>query len=594
MAEERVRRRLAAILAADVVGYSRLTENDEEGTLARLKLVRKEVIDPTIAKHHGRTVKLMGDGALVEFMSAVDAVRCAIEIQRSMAQRNVALPVEQRIEFRNGINLGDIVIDGDDILGDGVNVAARLEGLCEPGAVYISGTVHDHVEGKLAAVFDDLGEQMVKNIARPVRVYRARDETDHEAPRRTVTPAPPLPEKPSIAVLPFDNLSGDPEQEYFSDGITEDIITELSRFHSLFVIARNSSFAFKGQKIDITELGRKLGVHYLVEGSVRKASNRVRVTAQLIESSTGHHVWAERYDRDLEDIFAVQDEITQAIVSTLPGRMEEASWERAQRKRNPDLTAYDYVLLGLERLNRLTSEDNVQARQHSQLAIERDPMFARAHTLLATTYLWDLLMFQRDEDSLDKAFKSVAAALALDDEDSWPHGILAFAHLLRRQDEESEIHIQRALRLNPNDANAAAYFGIILVYFGRSEEGLDWITKAMRLNPFPPPNYHWYHGLALYSAREYGQAILAVKQIRVLDRWHHGLLAMCYSQMGRMDEAGAEIAQFMEAPERNEILAGDPLPTDILELVNERANRYRIEADRDHILDGLRKAGLSV
>ncbi len=468
-----------------------------------------------------------------------------------------------------------------------------MEGLAEPGGICVSRNVHEHIGNSLDVTFEDLGEQPVKNLDRPVRSYRVHLESGGAPGALEHGPdgALSLPDKPSIAVLPFENMSGDPDQDYFSDGITEDIITEMSRFRSLFVIARNSSFAFKGQKVDITEVGRKLGVQYVVEGSVRKAGNRVRVTAQLIESSANHHVWAERYDRDLEDIFAVQDEITQAIVSTLPGRMEEAGWERAQRKRNPDLTAYDHLLLGLERLNRFTWEENVQARQQSELAIEQDPLFARAHTLLAATHLWDLLLYAQDDGSLDKAFKSLEAALALDDEDSWSHGILAFAHLMRRQDEESEIHLQQAIALNPNDADAAAYFGIILVYFGRSEEGLDWITKAKRLNPFPPPNYHWYHALALYSAREFEQAIQTVKQIRVIDQWRHGLLAMCYAQMGRMDDAGAEFELFLDPQEQNTMVARDPVSTIVRDLIFERVNRYRIEADREHFLDGLRKAG---
>ena len=591
MAEERVQRRLAAILVADVVGYSRLIEADEEGTRVRLRTLHAELIDPRIAADGGRIVKATGDGILVEFGSAVDAVRNALDIQGAIRRRNADLSDERRIEFRVGINIGDVIVEGDDIHGDGVNVASRLEGLCGPGEVYVSGAVYDQAAGKLAAVFEDLGEHSVKNIDKPVRVYRTSTEVGSEKIGSIASEVDKLFDKPAIAVLPFENIGGDPEQEYFADGMTEDIITALSLWRSFPVIARNSTFTYKGRAVKMQEVAEDLGARYVLEGSIRKSGERVRVNVQLIDAETGHHVWAERYDRDLEDIFAVQDEITQSVVSTLPSRIEDAGSERAQRKRNPDLTAYDCVLLGLEGLNRFTWEDNDQARQHSQLAIERDPMFARAHTLLATTHLWDLMMYQRDDGSLDKAFKSVATALALDDEDSWSHGILAFAHLLNRQDEESEIHIQRALTLNPNDANAAAYFGNILVYLGRWEEALDWIVKAKRLNPFPPPIYHWYHGLALYSAREYEQAIKTVKQIRLLDRWHHGLLAMCYAQMGQMVEAGAEIALFIEAPERKAVSDGDPSPTDLRDLVFERANRYRIEADRDHILDGLRKAG---
>jgi adenylate cyclase len=597
MAEKRVQRRLAAILAADVVGYSRLIRADEEGTLARLKALQDELIDPSTVRHGGRIVKTMGDGVLIEFPSVVDAVRSAVEVQQRMTEHEADVPEDSRILFRVGVNLGDVVIDGNDIHGDGVNVAARLEGLADPGGICISGKVYEEVRDRVDFPFEDLGEKEVKNINRPVRVWRwVVDGLALAAGAgQDVSDAPlPLPDKPSIAVLPFDNMSGDSDQDYFSDGITEDIITELSRFHSMVVIARNSSFAFRGMATDVRDIGKKLGVHYVVEGSVRKSGKRVRVTVQLVDGATGHHIWAERYDRDLEDIFDMQDEITQAIVSTLPGRMEEAGRERAQRKRNPDLTAYDYLLLGLESFNRFSREDNLQAQQLSQMSIERDPLFARAHTLLAATYLWDLLLYAPGKGTLDKAFKSVEAALALDDEDSWSHAIFAVALFMRGQDEECEIHFQRAISLNSNDANAAAYFGSMLVYFGRWEEALDWSTKAKRLNPFPPPNYHWYHAIASYSAREYGQAISAVKQTRVLDRWHHGMLAMCYAQLGRMDEAGTEIALFSESPQRDVMVAGDPLPTDILDLVLERVNRYRIEADRDHFLDGLRKAGLPV
>ncbi len=317
MAEERVQRRLAAILTADLVGYSRFMEADEEGTLARLKSLREELFDPKIAEHHGRIVKTTGDGVLVEFASAVDAVRCAVEVQRHLTERNNATPENQRLELRVGINVGDIIIEGEDIYGDGVNVAARLEGLAEPGMVYISGSVFDQVAGKLDAAFDDLGEQKVKNITKPVRVYRTRGQAGEETAYGDVSAVASLPDKPSIAVLPFNNLSGDPDQEYFADGMTEDIITGLTRFRSLFVIARNSTFAYKGKSPDVREVARDLGVRYILEGSVRRGGERIRITGQLIDAATGNHLWAEHYDRELEDIFAVQDEVTEAIVAAI-------------------------------------------------------------------------------------------------------------------------------------------------------------------------------------------------------------------------------------------------------------------------------------
>ena len=350
MAEQRVQRRLAAILAADVVGYSRLMREDETGTLAQLKTLRKEVFDPRTAEHNGRIVKTMGDGVLVEFASAVDATECAVKIQRSLARRNEDVPEGHRIELRIGINLGDIVVDGEDIYGDGVNVAARLEGLCDTGEVYISAVVHDQVEGKIDAVFNDLGEHTVKNIDKPVRVYRVSDQAD--APLKSATLEDPdkplsLPDKPSVAVLPFENMSGDPEQEYFSDGITEDIITGLSRIRQFFVIARNTTFTYKAQSVDVQAIAKELGVRYVVEGSVRKVGERVRITAQLIDGERGSHIWAERYDRQLEDIFAVQDEITEKIVGVVGPEVMQAEIQRSTQGRSNNIHAWDEYLRGL-------------------------------------------------------------------------------------------------------------------------------------------------------------------------------------------------------------------------------------------------------
>ncbi|MFQ5954960.1 MAG: adenylate/guanylate cyclase domain-containing protein, partial [Kiloniellales bacterium] len=381
MALENTRRRLAAILSADVVGYSRLMGEDEAGTLAALKTHRKEIVDPKIAEHRGRVVKLMGDGMLVEFASAVEATQCAVEIQRAMAQRNAAVPKDRRVEFRIGINLGDIIVDGDDIHGDGVNVAARLEALAEPGGICIPRDLRNQVRDKLSVTFEDMGEVEVKNIARPIRVFRV----DHTPlPSRDSQPgaggtAAALPDKPSIAVLPFLNMSGDPEQEYFSDGLSEDIITELSRFRHLFVISRNSAFVYKGKSTKARDVAKDLGVQYVVEGSVRKAGNRVRVTAQLIEAEADRHVWAERYDRDLEDIFAVQDEITTAIVATLPGRIEAASQERAERKLPENLAAHEFVMAGKTLHHRSNPKDNEEALRLLDRAIELDPKYAHAH-----------------------------------------------------------------------------------------------------------------------------------------------------------------------------------------------------------------------
>jgi adenylate cyclase len=593
MAEKRVQRRLAAIIVADVVAYSRMMEKDEAGTLERLKTLRADLIDPRIAADGGRIVKTVGDGLLVEFPSAVDAVRNALDIQGVMARRNADLAEDRRMEFRVGINLGDVIIEGDDIHGDGVNVAARLEGLCEPGGVYVSGSVFDQVDGKLDAWFDDLGEQTVKNLARPVRVFRAHIQREEFSNPDIIFKALPFPDKPSIAVLPFDNMSGDPEQVYFSDGITEDIITELSRFRTLFVIARNSSFTFRGKDVDVKEVGRKLGVHYVVEGSVRKAGNKIRVTAQLVDTASGHHLWAERYDRNLEDIFAVQDEVTRAIVSALPGRLEDAGSESAARKPTESMTAYDYVLLGVQLMRHYKKQAVVEARVMAQKAVELDPRYARAHALIAMTHLWEVPFLSSKQETLDEALKSAERAVSLDGEDSWSHAMLGLALFERMQDEEAEIHSRRAITLNPNDADAYANLGVALIYFGKREEGLGWIANAMRLNPFAPWWYHWYRVLGLYPAGEYEQAIQEIRQIRPIDRLFRLYLGACYAKLGRMEEAQTEIAIFVE--ERRDELAehGVSIPEDTIDLALERVNRYRSRADRDHLLDGLRKAGMT-
>jgi adenylate cyclase len=409
---DEVERKLAAILAADVAGYSRLMGADEEGTLRTLKRHRAELIDPKITEHHGRIVKTTGDGLLVEFPSVVDAVRCGAEMQLAMAARNRETPEERRIEFRLGVNLGDVIVDGGDIYGDGVNVAARLEGLAEPGGICISRAARDQVRDRLDLELEDLGEQNVKNIARPVRVFRVVLESGGGPPASALE----LPDKPSIAVLPFANMSGDAEQEYFAEGISEDIITELSRFNSVFVIARNSSFTYKGRDVKVQEVARDLGVEYVVEGSVRKAGNRVRVTAQLIEAASGNHLWAERYDRDLEDIFAVQDEVTQTVVATVAGRLEAAEMERTKRKPTERLAAYDYLLQGKDLHHRVTKEANAEGLEMLEKAIELDPDFAEAHAWLACTLgqSWARGWAEQGEETLDRCRAEIRAAHELD------------------------------------------------------------------------------------------------------------------------------------------------------------------------------------
>ena len=581
-----MKRRLAAILAADVVGYSRLVEADEEGTLAALRLLRTQTIEPLIVHHHGRVVKLMGDGFLVEFASALDAVKCAIGWQEGITGQDEPFP----LQFRIGINLGDIVIDGDDILGDGVNIAARLEGLAEPGGVVISDVVHQSVHGKLNLVFESGGVHALKNIETPVTIWTWVGNVPKAGHQ---TPSLSLPDKPSIAVLPFTNLSGDADQEYFSDGITEDIITELCRFRNLFVIARHSSFTYKDRSIKVQEVGRDLGVEFVVEGSVRKAGSRIRVTAQLVEASTGNHLWAERYDRDLEDIFAVQDELTESIVSCLPGRMEDAGTSQAKRKRTASMTAYDHLLLGLEQFRRFAREQNAKAREYFEKAIEIDPLFARAHALLASTYVWDI-MAEFGDEHWDEAYQSIQTALSLDHEDAWSHAILGFLLFLQREDEDAEAEFQRAVTLNANDADVAAFRANVLVYLGQWRDALGSISRALRLNPHPPRWYHWYHALALFSGHKYEEALGAIRRIGPHFTPAHAYAAACHAHINQIEDARSEMSIFANAIETFPKSHAQCQQRTASRVAAERAARYRVPEDSAHFLTGLRKAGFSV
>ncbi len=481
-------RRLAAVVAADMVGYSRLMEVDETGTLARLKTHRIELIDPAIAKNRGRIIKTTGDGMLVEFHSVADAVLCAAEIQRRMARRNADVSPARWMQFRIGINLGDVIVDENDIFGDGVNVAARLEMLAEPGGICVSGAVRDQVGQRLEDVeFEDLGEQSVKNIARAIRVFRVRLEQDSKpAPEeaKDAAVATAISKKPSIAVLPLVNMSGDPEQEFFADGLTEDIITELSRFHDLLVISRNSTFVYKGKAVKVQEVAREFGVDYVLEGSVRKAGDRIRVTVQLIDAETDRHIWAERYDRDLEDIFAIQDEMTRAIVATLPGRVEAATHDRAKRKTTDNMAAYDCVLAAKVLHHRSTREDNAEAQRLLDRALALDPNYAHAHAwkacVLGQTWVYDWCAER--EATLQQVAAELEVALALDDSDSDVHRVLAALNLTRDDHDKAAYHQERALALNPNYDLVVVQQGELLTWLGRPEEGIDWIKKAA--NPF--------------------------------------------------------------------------------------------------------------
>ena len=481
-------RRLAAILAADVVGYSRLMELDEVGTLAALKAHREELIDPAIAEHRGRIVKLMGDGTLVEFASVVDAVTCAVAIQTGMADRNDDAPEDRHFELRIGVHLGDIIVEGEDIYGEGVNVAARLEGLAEPGGICLSGDAYRQVRGKVEADFEDLGERKVKNLAEPLRVYRIAIKGPSPAPTPAATRPLPLPDKPSIAVLPFLNMSGDSEQEYFSDGITEDIITELSKFHTLFVIARNSSFAFKGQSLDVKQISSKLGVRYVVEGSVRRAGNRVRITAQLIDAAEDKHIWAQRYDRDLEDIFAVQDEVTFAIVTAIEPQLAISERKRALRKPPESLDAWESYQRGLWHMFQYKPEDRDTTLGFFHRAIELDPTFSSAYAGLGyALYAYIILGASPDrQNDLGRAFEASQTAVRLDEHDPFAWVALTRGHLLRGDHDAAIVAADTAISLNPNFA--LAHFGRAhaLWHSGRPSEAIESHDEAMRLSPHDP------------------------------------------------------------------------------------------------------------
>jgi len=586
-------RKLAAILAADVVGFSRLTGADEDRTLARLRALRSDLIDPTIAVHNGRVVKRTGDGAIVEFRSVVDAVRCATEIQNSMIERNAGLPPERRIEFRIGIHLGDVVEESDgDLMGDGVNIAARLEGIAKPGGICLSEDAFRQVKARLDLAVSDLGATQLKNISDPIRVYSLEVDVaaqaepvtkDNSASLEKPSARLALPDKPAIAVLPFVNMSGDSEQEFFADGITEDILTELSRFRELFVISRNSAFVYKGKPINAHKVAKELGVQYVVEGSVRKAGNRVRITVQLIDAETDRHLWAERYDRELADIFAIQDELTSSIVSILPGRVAAAAQDRVQRKPPENLAAYECVLTGKRLHHRSARPDNEEALRILERAIALDPGYAHAHAwkacVLGQSFVYGWCADA--EATVRTVIEEATLALSLDENDSDVHRILAAVNLsLHRDHDKALYHQERALALNPNDDLIVVQQGEVLTWIGQAEQGIEWIQKAMRLNPYHPERF-WNHlGRAYFVARRYGEAVKAFQRITRADYSHLAFLAACYAQLG--DAAAAKAAA-------QDVLQRAP-DFSIKRFI--AMQHYKHESDRDHHRAALLKAQL--
>jgi adenylate cyclase len=584
------KRKLAAILAADVVGYSRLASEDEDRTLARLRALRSDLIDPTIAVHNGRVIKRTGDGALVEFRSVVDAVRCAVEVQNGMVERNAGVPQDRRIEFRIGIHLGDVVEESDgDLMGDGVNIASRLEGVAAPGAICLSEDAYRQVKARLDLSVSDLGETQLKNIAEPIRVYSLRVGT--AAPKATVTAEPATsppataPPKLSIAVLPFANMSGDAEQDYFADGISEDIITALSKLSQLFVIARNSSFTFKGQNVHVQEVGTKLGVRYVLEGSVRKSGNRVRITAQLIDATSGGHLWAERFDRDLTDIFAVQDDVTQQIVGALAVNLKEGDRQQLAPEHTGNMEAYDCFLRGRELWHRLTKETNIAARELLQRAVELDPNFASAHAFLALAHGLDYVNRWSPSPgrSFEQAEEVAARAVALDDQDSWAHWARSLINLYMRRHDGAISEAERAIEINPNFAEGHVSLGEALHYSGRSEEALACFNRAKVLNPYFPDVLLHFQALASFQLGRYEEAVDLLKQRLTrnpVTDVSRALLAASYGHLGRFDEARAMW---------REVLRVNP---DYSLEYRRKVLPYKNPADFELVAEGLHKAGV--
>jgi len=629
MAEEGFKRKLAAILSADVEGYSRMMDDDEEATIRTLTAYR-EAMTTLIQQYRGRVVDAPGDNLLAEFASAVDAVNCAVEIQRELAEQNAELSYERRMQFRIGVNVGDVVEEEDRIYGDGVNIAARVESLAEAGGICISGRVYDQVENKLDLEYEFLGEQALKNIATPLRIYRVLSHPGAAAHRvvkakiavgkawRNVfvaavavvvvgaavavwhfylrTPAMqvasvekmayPLPDEPSIAVLPFVNISGDPEQEYFSDGLTDQIISTLSKIRNIFVIARNSSFTYKGKPVKVQKVAEDLGVKYVLEGSVQKTADRIRITAQLIDAIRGHHVWSERYDREPKDIFDIQDDITMEITKEL--RIELLRGEQAriwQKGTTTNLNAYEKLLQGHSYFNRGTKADNMRARQLYEDAITLHSGYANAYSMVGWTHFMDARFgwVKSRAESIKMAFKYAKEAIALDDTLDYAHTLVGAIYLIQHRHEKAVAEMERAVALNPNGGHVLSMVAAVVSCSGRWEEGMEVAEKALRLEPFPPVmNLHWL-GRAYFMTGRYEKSITTWEKALHISPDYlpaHAFLAACYSSLNRQAEAAAEAEEVLRInPKFSLKFYAKTLP-------------YKNKADIERYMAALRKAGL--
>lgn len=570
-------RRLAAVLAADLAGYSRLVAEDEASTLATIKSLRQDLIEPLVTTHRGRLVKVMGDGFLVEFASAVDAVTAAMAWQRAMHDRKG----EQALHFRIGINIGDIVIEDGDIHGDGVNVAARLEGLAKPGTVCLSDVVYQNIAGKVAGSFANLGPVSLKNIGRSIQVWQWSSDNPQkeDTAQPTAQSWPPSTDKPSIAVLPFDDMSADPEQSYFCDGITEDLITELAHIPGLLVIARHSSFAYRGQALDARRIGRELAVRHLVEGSVRRVGERLRITAQLIDAETGHHLWAQRYDRGVEDVFSVQDDVVRQIVAALPQALQLPKTELPQSSHPRNLEAYELMMRG--RQNILRAQGRSEAKEALERAIALDPKLCEAHAWLAVYYYTDWFLYRHEpgREALAAAFAAADNALENGPDNSLAHMALGMVSLYSGRRAIALQALHRALELNPNEADAYCLIQDAYTFDGKPEKGVESVQTAMRLNPHYPEWYLWHLGFAQYCTRDYESAVATLSQLRDIAEPLR-VLAAAHARLGQQDEAEAVAAKFLRAfPDFSGAAWG-------------RTQPFRHQADLEHLLEGYRMAGL--
>jgi adenylate cyclase len=584
MAKERVQRRLAAVLSADVVGYSRMMEADEVGTLAALKQRRKEVLEPLVAKHQGRVFKVTGDGVLVEFASAVNAVQCAVDLQQNMVAANDGQPEERHIVLRIGVNLGDVMVEGADLYGEGVNIAARLEALAEPGGILVSGTAHDHIGSKVKVGFKDIGTQTLKNITQPVRAYRVTG-----TPAIAVAASKPATDKPSIAVLPFTNMSGDPDQEYFSDGITEDIITALSRISTLLVIARTSTFTYKRQPSDVKRVAKELGVRYVMEGSVRRVGDRLRVTAQLIDATTGHHVWAERFDRSAEDIFDIQDEITRNVAASTETQVLFAESEAAKSRPPRDLKAWDLVMRGYSREYDGTSEAFAEAYKLADEAIRIDPTYPPAHMLRADVFLHRMAFGEIPHDSanLARGLELAKTYLRLAPQNELAHWLMGVAYARFGQLDDAVAACERGLEINPNCSIILGDKGIFLAHLGRPVEAIEACRLALRLNPRDPSNFWRQIGIATahFVAADYEAALQEATRVA---QWKPEFLrgpllwAASAAALDRLDEARAAVERCLA--QNRDVRIGNVVPNFMA--------RFTRDADQERLLAMLRKAGL--